>query len=153
MKGPVPYRLVFLLLGVFFVHGSALAQGPAIALHSDGALSWTNANTNALFNLEWAPRLDNSWQRWDSYVQSPITGAAMTVDVPMYFRLEVNTNVNKFVPPDGQVLLLIGQDTNTIDQYVASNNIVPGGVMLYTSVQNAEGLYVSVRPVNAKRTV
>jgi hypothetical protein len=47
----------------------------------------------------------------------------------------------KFSPPAGQVLLIIGQDTDSIDDYVASTSIVPGGVTGYTSLNRLEGIY------------
>ena len=46
----------------------------------------------------------------------------------------------KFIPPDGKVLLMVGQDKDTIDDYVKSVKHVPAGVMLYTSIQNMDGL-------------
>ncbi len=140
MQKPVPYTSILLMVIVLFAGGMVFAQGPTIMLYQGGSLSWTNDNTNALFSLEWAPNLNSSWREWDSYSQSSITGTAMTIDVPMFYRMAFNTNISKFVPPDGQVLMIVGQDTNTIDEYVASNHIVHGGVMLYTSIQNAEGL-------------
>ncbi len=46
----------------------------------------------------------------------------------------------KFVPPEGQVLLIIGQDKNTIAQYDHYIDTQPGGVMMYTSIQKMEGI-------------
>jgi len=51
---------------------------------------------------------------------------------------------NKFVPPEGKILLIIGQDVNTIDTYVVDAGVIPGGFMVYTSVQNMEGIYSPV---------
>ncbi len=45
-----------------------------------------------------------------------------------------------FTPPEGKVLVIIGQDKGSIDDYVRGTGIVPGGTMVYTSVQEAEGL-------------
>jgi hypothetical protein len=45
-----------------------------------------------------------------------------------------------FAPADGKVLLVIGQDKGTIDQYVETTGIIPAGFMLYTSIQDLEGL-------------
>jgi len=45
-----------------------------------------------------------------------------------------------YVPPPGKTLLIVGQDRDTISGYVAYVGDVPGGVMLYTSVQEARGL-------------
>jgi hypothetical protein len=118
----------------------APAQQPELLLDRSGVLSWTNASTNAHFTLQWAPQLDGNWRNWTDYEQAPVTNASMSVDIPAFFRLSLNTNVNRYVPPEGKVLMIVGQDTNNIDQYVAANGVVPGGVMLYTSVQGAEGL-------------
>lgn len=46
----------------------------------------------------------------------------------------------KFEPPDGRVLLMVGQDKDTINEYVGAVGIVPGGSMVYTSIQQLEGL-------------
>ena len=131
----VPILFLCVLLAL-----AAQGQQPILDLAGNGVLSWTNSNTNARFSLEWAPRLDGQWTPWDAYQRSPVTSQTMSVEVPMFFRLSVNTNVSKFVPPDGKVLVMIGQDTNNIDRYVDSNWITPGGIMIYTSVQNAEGI-------------
>jgi len=45
-----------------------------------------------------------------------------------------------FVPQSGKTLLLIGQDRNTIDRYASATGNIPGGTMLYTSIQEVRGL-------------
>ena len=47
---------------------------------------------------------------------------------------------NAFAPPSGKTLLLVGQDRNTIGRYVRATGIVPGGTMVYTSIQEMKGL-------------
>jgi len=47
---------------------------------------------------------------------------------------------NGFVPPDGKILLFIGQDQKTIQEYIYSAGVIPGGFMVYTSLKNLEGL-------------
>jgi hypothetical protein len=47
----------------------------------------------------------------------------------------------KFVPPDGKVILMAGQDMSSIDEYVKSIDVIPAGVMFYTSIQDLEGIY------------
>jgi len=47
----------------------------------------------------------------------------------------------KFVPPAGQTLLIIGQDTQSIDDYVRSVALVPAGAAGYTSLSKLEGLH------------
>lgn len=46
----------------------------------------------------------------------------------------------KFEPPEGKVLLFVGQDNKTINGYVKAAGIVPAGFMTYTSIQKLEGL-------------
>ena len=46
----------------------------------------------------------------------------------------------KFAPPDGKVLFIVGQDKNAIRHYVDAVGIVPGGTMVYTSIQDLGGL-------------
>lgn len=46
-----------------------------------------------------------------------------------------------FAPPDGKVLLIIGEDKDSIDAYDLAIKIEPGGTMVYTSIQTGEGLY------------
>ncbi len=52
-------------------------------------------------------------------------------------------NPSAFVPPDGNVLVFVGQDKNTLAQYKKEVDIAPAGVMFYTSIQDMEGLYRS----------
>ena len=47
---------------------------------------------------------------------------------------------NSFAPPSGKTLLLVGQDRNTISRYVRATGSIPGGTMLYTSIQEMKGL-------------
>lgn len=49
-----------------------------------------------------------------------------------------------FTPPKGKALLIVGQDRTSIREYVQSVGIIPGGTMLYTSIQDADGLDVAV---------
>ncbi len=46
----------------------------------------------------------------------------------------------KFIPPEGKVLLIIGQEKQAIKDYVDSVGIIPGGTMFYTSIQQLDGL-------------
>ena len=46
----------------------------------------------------------------------------------------------KFVPPDGKVLFIVGQDKYAIKHYVKTVGIVPAGTMVYTSIQKVNGL-------------
>lgn len=55
--------------------------------------------------------------------------------------IKPDTRSFSFAPPDGKTLLLIGQDKDTIDRYVKSTGHNPVGLMVYTSVQEARGLW------------
>ena len=44
----------------------------------------------------------------------------------------------KFTPPDGQTLLIIGQDLGAIANYKAALGLVPGGVTTYTNISETE---------------
>jgi len=46
----------------------------------------------------------------------------------------------KFTPPDNKVLLIIGQDHQTIQNYLEAIGIIPAGFMIYTNIHYAEGL-------------
>ncbi len=53
----------------------------------------------------------------------------------------VKTITGKFAPPDGRTLFIIGQDNDTISDYLkAIPDPIPGGVTSYTSLQRLEGL-------------
>jgi len=47
---------------------------------------------------------------------------------------------NPFAPPSGKTLLLVGQDRDTIAQYINTTGNLPGGTMFYTSIQEMKGL-------------
>ena len=50
-------------------------------------------------------------------------------------------NDARFMPPDGKTLLIVGQYKEAIDTYVEELGHTPAGLMVYTSVQRAEGIY------------
>lgn len=52
----------------------------------------------------------------------------------------ISAGKNKFVPPEGKTLLVIGQDIDSIEEYIKTTQIIPAGFMVYTSVNRAEGL-------------
>lgn len=58
--------------------------------------------------------------------------------------LQLSGRKSKFVPPEGKVLLIIGQSKDSIDAYVADVGMIPGGFMVYTSVQEMDGIYSPV---------
>ena len=47
---------------------------------------------------------------------------------------------NKFEPPDGKVLLIVGQNAGVFEAYAVSTGTTPAGFMVYTSVQDVSGL-------------
>ena len=46
----------------------------------------------------------------------------------------------KFEPPEGKILLIVGQDDKTLDTFASEVGQKPGGIMMYTSIQTMEGL-------------
>lgn len=50
-------------------------------------------------------------------------------------------NSARFTPPEGKVLLIVGQYKEAIDTYIKELGHIPAGLMVYTSVQRAEGIY------------
>lgn len=47
----------------------------------------------------------------------------------------------RFNPPEGKILLIVGQHKEAIDRYIKELGHVPAGFIAYTSVQRAEGIY------------
>lgn len=55
--------------------------------------------------------------------------------------IATNTLPPKFLPPPGRILFIIGQDNDTIGEYIAAiPSPHPGGVTSYTSLNRLEGL-------------
>ncbi len=52
----------------------------------------------------------------------------------------ISASDNKFCPPVNKILLIIGQDNKTIDDYISKIKSIPAGFMLYTSIQDMDGL-------------
>lgn len=119
---------------------SAAQDVQVSSFHGNGTLSWTNPTANGRYTVEWSPAAGGPWTNWDSLADRPLTNRSMSVAVPMFFRVAVATNGGKYVPPGGRVLLIVGQATNAIGEYVASNGVAPGGVIGYTSVYMTDGL-------------
>jgi hypothetical protein len=56
-------------------------------------------------------------------------------------RAEDDGPAGKFVPPEGKVLIIIGQDKYAGDEYVKAFGVTPAGLMFYTSLKHLEGIY------------
>ncbi len=52
-----------------------------------------------------------------------------------------NRNDARFTPPEGKILLIVGQHKEAIDTYIKELRHIPAGLIAYTSVQRAEGIY------------
>ncbi len=50
-------------------------------------------------------------------------------------------NNPRFSPPEGKILLIVGQYKEAIDTYIKELGHIPAGLIVYTSVQQAEGIY------------
>jgi hypothetical protein len=77
----------------------------------------------------------------------PKVSTAIPTDTPLPATTTpaVPATGGKFAPPAGQTLLIIGQDTDSIDAYVEGMNIVPAGMTNYTSVSKLEGIHETAR--------
>lgn len=51
---------------------------------------------------------------------------------------------SSFIPPEGNILLFIGQDQSSIESYIKEIGVTPAGFMVYTSLQKADGLLAPV---------
>ncbi len=55
-------------------------------------------------------------------------------------RSEAGERPVPFMPPEGKVLLLVGEDKPSIDGYARATGVVPAGTMFYTSIQLADSM-------------
>ncbi|MDD2241010.1 MAG: hypothetical protein PHI93_10200 [Kiritimatiellae bacterium] len=57
------------------------------ALHSNGALTWSNRVSNAQYRVEWATTPTNPWQTNAPVFDILSTSNVTSIDVPMYYRV------------------------------------------------------------------
>ncbi|MDF7799182.1 hypothetical protein P4C99_06880 [Pontiellaceae bacterium B1224] len=64
--------------------------------NGNGVLSWTNSLSNAVGTVQWSPNLTGGeWNSdWQSLRQIPLTNQTTSVSVPMFYRVQVSTNVH-----------------------------------------------------------
>jgi hypothetical protein len=83
--------LVLLLAG-----STALQAGECdiFSLTTNGRLTFTNAFTNGLFTVQWAPSLPANWsESWANLRDFAVTGKTTSVEVPMFYRVKCVTNL------------------------------------------------------------
>jgi hypothetical protein len=104
--GAAKFRMLFSFIAAIvssaFVF-TAGADGVVItSLGSNGALTWSNNISNAVYSVQWAPSLTSTWSAsWGSLKGLPATpGAFKTLSVPMYYRIMANTNKNILLSDD-----------------------------------------------------
>ena len=77
-------------------------------------------------------------------IRTSVSHVALSLCVMVTFSIRTaNATVAtqaSFAPPDGRVLLFIGQDRDSINEYVRATGTVPAGFMVYTSIQDLHGL-------------
>jgi len=78
---------------VIAVRGSAVGQQPPkIIAFENGWLTWTNQQTNVVYDVQWAPRLTAPWTNtWGQLCGQPVTAQVMSAQVPMFYRVAVRT--------------------------------------------------------------
>ena len=55
---------------------------------SPGRLTWQNAETNGVCNIQWAASMEGPWQsNWSSQIKIPATSLTQSVAVPMFYRV------------------------------------------------------------------
>jgi hypothetical protein len=65
---------------------------------SDGILSWTNPLSNAVYQIEWAPRLNDATWTTDWPQNLTGTGAVLHVEVPQFFRVTGKSYIEETDP-------------------------------------------------------
>lgn len=85
------YAGAALLAATFSVQA---ADFQILSLAGNGQLTFTNAPTNGIFTVQWAPALPaTNWNsNWDSLRSFPATNSITTVSVPMFYRVTCLTN-------------------------------------------------------------
>ena len=68
-----------------------------------------------------------------------IIGASLSLAVGSLLYYSSQNKAVHYSPTGNQILLIVGQQKETIDQYVNSVG-TPAGFITYTSIQNLEGL-------------
>ncbi|VAX36466.1 hypothetical protein MNBD_UNCLBAC01-499 [hydrothermal vent metagenome] len=70
-----------------------------------------------------------------------IIGIFFICVISFFIKLAMANLENKFLLKNNKTLILIGQDKESIDEYIDSVSLVPSGFMVYTSIQNMDGLF------------
>ncbi|MFC1566951.1 glycosyl hydrolase [bacterium] len=66
--------------------------------------------------------------------------AIMIVFIVVFFALNLYANIN-----DNKITFIMGQDRESIKEYIKDVDIIPAGFMVYNSIQQMEGLDVSAK--------
>ncbi|MFH1655634.1 MAG: glycosyl hydrolase [Candidatus Omnitrophota bacterium] len=74
------------------------------------------------------------------WISSIIVATFISLSTGKVFS-ETKSGDASFCPPEGKILLIIGQHKEAIDTYIKELKHVPAGIAVYTSVQRAEGIY------------
>ena len=82
-----------ILLMALLAAGVAQAQSPDLVMFSNGQLTWTNANPDLYYTVQWSGSLTNAWKS-DFFALSDInaTSSMITAEVPMFYRVIGNSN-------------------------------------------------------------
>lgn len=67
-------------------------QQPDIVGFANSWLTWSNQQTNVVYDIQWAPRLSSSWtDTWEHLCGQLVTATVMNAQVPMFYRVAVRT--------------------------------------------------------------
>lgn len=88
--------------------GLVRAQSPEIlSFQGNGALTWTNSDTNLFYRIEWAASLSdtNGWRSsFETLSDIRSTDNTVTVTVPMFFRIVATSNATARVSSSTQTV-------------------------------------------------
>lgn len=86
----IPSLLAWLLAGSTALQAGELEIN---SLTSNGRLTFTNAFSNGLYTVQWAPSLPAVWRdSWINLNDFAVTGTTTTVEVPMFYGVKCVTN-------------------------------------------------------------
>ncbi|MFH0981195.1 MAG: formylglycine-generating enzyme family protein [Planctomycetota bacterium] len=89
---------MILALGFAATRLSAAETNVEIQGFSSGSIIWTTDLTDANFTIEWASSAEGPWSNdWNSLYHQSITDATMSVNVPMFFRVALESLDSEWV--------------------------------------------------------
>lgn len=86
------------------------------------------------------PGMGPGYLPWMPTPAAPIQSLALSTLISLASLAASAAAAGKWEPPPGKTLLMIGQDRESAEAYIASMGHVPAGIMLYTNLADLGGL-------------